>query len=165
MAIWSYCDIIQDLIAGFDQEAAAVVMARLVSFKMETEVFLYFTWFCTLQISDPGTQLCGIHILFVMFCKFPNWNGDDTDFLTSQSPLSQKDTNKVKTVEAKINMPTTIRFSQTSNMRNKHVSNVRKTLLFEIVVLRTLIRQVDWQRKLEETGFSARKKEAYCYST
>lgn len=28
----------QDLIAGFDQEAAAVVMARLVSFKMETEV-------------------------------------------------------------------------------------------------------------------------------
>ncbi|XP_057981907.1 protein transport protein SEC23 C [Malania oleifera] len=28
---------IQDLIAGFDQEAAAVVMARLVSFKMETE--------------------------------------------------------------------------------------------------------------------------------
>ncbi|BBN68938.1 Sec23/Sec24 protein transport family protein, partial [Prunus dulcis] len=28
-----------DLIAGFDQEAAAVVMARLVSFKMETEVF------------------------------------------------------------------------------------------------------------------------------
>ncbi|KAL8227966.1 hypothetical protein R6Q57_015550 [Mikania cordata] len=28
---------IQDLIAGFDQEAAAVVMGRLVSFKMETE--------------------------------------------------------------------------------------------------------------------------------
>ncbi|PSS24554.1 Protein transport protein [Actinidia chinensis var. chinensis] len=28
---------IQDLIAGFDQEAAAAVMARLVSFKMETE--------------------------------------------------------------------------------------------------------------------------------
>lgn len=28
---------IQDLIAGFDQEAAAVVMARLVSFKMEIE--------------------------------------------------------------------------------------------------------------------------------
>lgn len=28
---------IQDLIAGFDQEAAAVVMARQVSFKMETE--------------------------------------------------------------------------------------------------------------------------------
>ncbi|KAF5464616.1 hypothetical protein F2P56_014682 [Juglans regia] len=28
---------IQDLTAGFDQEAAAVVMARLVSFKMETE--------------------------------------------------------------------------------------------------------------------------------
>ncbi|XP_077234856.1 sec23/Sec24 protein transport family protein [Tasmannia lanceolata] len=28
---------IQDLVAGFDQEAAAVVMARLVSFKMETE--------------------------------------------------------------------------------------------------------------------------------
>ncbi|GMI70224.1 hypothetical protein like AT2G21630, partial [Hibiscus trionum] len=28
---------IQDLIAGFDQEAAAVVMARLVSFKMEVE--------------------------------------------------------------------------------------------------------------------------------
>ncbi|KAA8515763.1 hypothetical protein F0562_018626 [Nyssa sinensis] len=28
---------IQDLIAGFDQEAAAVVMARLVSFKMESE--------------------------------------------------------------------------------------------------------------------------------
>lgn len=30
--------VLQDLIAGFDQEAAAVVMARLVSFKMETEV-------------------------------------------------------------------------------------------------------------------------------
>ncbi|XP_048230694.1 protein transport protein SEC23 isoform X2 [Ricinus communis] len=30
---------IQDLIAGFDQEAAAVAMARLVSFKMEIEVF------------------------------------------------------------------------------------------------------------------------------
>ncbi|GMH00679.1 hypothetical protein Nepgr_002518 [Nepenthes gracilis] len=28
---------IQDLVAGFDQEAAAVTMARLVSFKMETE--------------------------------------------------------------------------------------------------------------------------------
>ncbi|KAJ8442530.1 hypothetical protein Cgig2_026472 [Carnegiea gigantea] len=28
---------IQDLISGFDQEAAAVIMARLVSFKMETE--------------------------------------------------------------------------------------------------------------------------------
>ncbi|XP_068647127.1 protein transport protein SEC23 C-like [Aristolochia californica] len=28
---------LQDLVAGFDQEAAAVVMARLVSFKMETE--------------------------------------------------------------------------------------------------------------------------------
>ncbi|KAE9459914.1 hypothetical protein C3L33_08184, partial [Rhododendron williamsianum] len=28
-----------DLISGFDQEAAAAVMARLVSFKMETEVF------------------------------------------------------------------------------------------------------------------------------
>ncbi|KAI4372647.1 hypothetical protein MLD38_010850 [Melastoma candidum] len=28
---------VQDLIAGFDQEAAAVVMARIVSFKMETE--------------------------------------------------------------------------------------------------------------------------------
>ncbi|KAL9678834.1 hypothetical protein QQ045_016685 [Rhodiola kirilowii] len=28
---------VQDLTAGFDQEAAAVVMARLVSFKMETE--------------------------------------------------------------------------------------------------------------------------------
>lgn len=28
----------QDLIAGFDQEAAAAVVARLVSFKMETEV-------------------------------------------------------------------------------------------------------------------------------
>ncbi|KAI3996575.1 hypothetical protein MKX01_009407 [Papaver californicum] len=28
----------KDLISGFDQEAAAVVMARLVSFKMETEV-------------------------------------------------------------------------------------------------------------------------------
>ncbi|KAI3856084.1 hypothetical protein MKX03_037624 [Papaver bracteatum] len=29
---------LQDLISGFDQEAAAVVMARFVSFKMETEV-------------------------------------------------------------------------------------------------------------------------------
>ena len=29
---------LQELIAGFDQEAAAAVMARLVSFKMETEV-------------------------------------------------------------------------------------------------------------------------------
>ncbi|URE39772.1 Sec23/Sec24 beta-sandwich domain [Musa troglodytarum] len=29
----------QDLVSGFDQEAAAAVMARLVSFKMETEVF------------------------------------------------------------------------------------------------------------------------------
>lgn len=32
------CKISQDLIAGFDQEAAAIVMARQVSFKMETEV-------------------------------------------------------------------------------------------------------------------------------
>ena len=30
---------LQELIAGFDQEAAAAVMARLVSFKMEAEVF------------------------------------------------------------------------------------------------------------------------------
>lgn len=29
---------LQDLISGFDQETAAVVMARLVSFKMEIEV-------------------------------------------------------------------------------------------------------------------------------
>jgi hypothetical protein len=28
----------QELIDGFDQEAAAAVVARLVSFKMETEV-------------------------------------------------------------------------------------------------------------------------------
>lgn len=33
---WSL--ILQDLIFGFDQEAAAVVMARLISFKMESEV-------------------------------------------------------------------------------------------------------------------------------
>lgn len=32
------CFILQDIISGFDQEAAAVVMARQVSFKMETEV-------------------------------------------------------------------------------------------------------------------------------
>lgn len=31
-------NIVQELIAGFDQEAAAVTMARLVSFKMENEV-------------------------------------------------------------------------------------------------------------------------------
>ncbi|KAK1294638.1 Protein transport protein Sec24-like [Acorus calamus] len=31
------CDHMQELIAGFDQETAAVVMARLVSFKMENE--------------------------------------------------------------------------------------------------------------------------------
>ncbi|KAG6785312.1 hypothetical protein POTOM_011042 [Populus tomentosa] len=31
--------LLYDLIAGFDQEAAAVAMARLVSFKMENEVF------------------------------------------------------------------------------------------------------------------------------
>lgn len=31
---------LQDLIAGFDQEAAVVVMARQVSFKMETEVMM-----------------------------------------------------------------------------------------------------------------------------
>jgi len=37
------------LIAGFDQEAAAIVMARQVSFKMETEVsagFFFFLHFC-----------------------------------------------------------------------------------------------------------------------
>lgn len=34
--------ILQDLIAGFDQEAAAVVLARLVSFKMETEVIFVY---------------------------------------------------------------------------------------------------------------------------
>ena len=34
----SFLSYLQDLIAGFDQEAAAAVMARLVSFKMETEV-------------------------------------------------------------------------------------------------------------------------------
>lgn len=33
--------ILQELISGFDQEAAAVVMARQVSFKMETEVIYY----------------------------------------------------------------------------------------------------------------------------
>ncbi|KAG2635471.1 protein transport protein SEC23-like isoform X2 [Panicum virgatum] len=32
-------DNVEELVAGFDQEAAAAVMARLVSFKMETEVF------------------------------------------------------------------------------------------------------------------------------
>lgn len=31
---------LQDLVAGFDQEAAAAVMARLVSFKMEAEVLV-----------------------------------------------------------------------------------------------------------------------------
>lgn len=30
--------VLQELIAGFDQEAAAAVMARLVAFKMEAEV-------------------------------------------------------------------------------------------------------------------------------
>lgn len=33
---------LQDLIAGFDQEAAAAIMARLVSFKMENEVNIQF---------------------------------------------------------------------------------------------------------------------------
>lgn len=33
---------LQDLIQGFDQETAAVVMARMVSFKMETEVTCLF---------------------------------------------------------------------------------------------------------------------------
>ena len=32
---------LQDLIAGFDQEAAAAIMARLVSFKMENEVIIF----------------------------------------------------------------------------------------------------------------------------
>jgi len=40
--LYSLCFLIfyisQELISGFDQEAAAVVMARQVSFKMETEV-------------------------------------------------------------------------------------------------------------------------------
>lgn len=31
--------VLQELVAGFDQEAAAAVMARLVAFKMEAEVF------------------------------------------------------------------------------------------------------------------------------
>uniref|UniRef100_K3YGZ7 Protein transport protein SEC23 n=1 Tax=Setaria italica TaxID=4555 RepID=K3YGZ7_SETIT len=35
---------VQELIAGFDQEAAAAVMARLVSFKMEAEVQSLFCW-------------------------------------------------------------------------------------------------------------------------
>lgn len=30
--------VLQELIAGFDQEAAAAVMARLVTYKMEAEV-------------------------------------------------------------------------------------------------------------------------------
>lgn len=48
------CDI-QDLISGFDQEAAAVVMARLVSFKMETEVFFILHGFVNFksQILEP----------------------------------------------------------------------------------------------------------------
>lgn len=31
---------LQDLVQGFDQEAAAVIMARLASYKMEMEVIL-----------------------------------------------------------------------------------------------------------------------------
>lgn len=34
--------ILQDLVQGFDQETAAVVIARLTSHKMEMEVLLYF---------------------------------------------------------------------------------------------------------------------------
>lgn len=33
---------LQELVQGFDQEAAAVVMARLTSLKMEIEVFYKF---------------------------------------------------------------------------------------------------------------------------
>ena len=39
------CDIhSQELVQGFDQETAAVVMARLASFKMETEVHCIIFW-------------------------------------------------------------------------------------------------------------------------
>ncbi|WVZ17690.1 hypothetical protein V8G54_010672 [Vigna mungo] len=53
---------VQDLIAGFDQEAAAIVMARQVSFKMETELFCCcscFTLpaFLILLLSAPPTGL------------------------------------------------------------------------------------------------------------
>lgn len=39
------CNIFQELVQGFDQETAAVVVARLASFKMETEVNIQFRHF------------------------------------------------------------------------------------------------------------------------
>lgn len=86
------------MISGFDQEAAAVVMARLVSFKMETEVFFIlhgFVHFKSQILEYKSYLLCvaNFPIEMVMILIFlPHY------------PLSQKDTNKGQTVEAKVNM-------------------------------------------------------------
>lgn len=68
--------LLQDLIAGFDQEAAAGVMARLVSFKMETEVIvnLHGVLFYTSRYSYLNSESISSYFhISKVHCKFPSW--------------------------------------------------------------------------------------------
>ena len=51
---------LQELVQGFDQETAAVVMARLASLKMETEVYLKF--FVYSPLFGKYMYHCGIYL-------------------------------------------------------------------------------------------------------
>lgn len=58
----------QELVQGFDQETAAVVMARLCSHKMEMEVFLFVlgsvNCFFGSQFED----------LYLIVCNYVSWH-------------------------------------------------------------------------------------------
>lgn len=67
MRFVSECCILQELISGFDQEAAAVVMARQVSFKMETEVIYY-----SFSGSDSVKKNCELLLFKIPYSEAQN---------------------------------------------------------------------------------------------
>lgn len=66
---------LQELVQGFDQETAAVVMARLASLKMETEVYLKMCYFLLFSIVSFNTFChCWIYLLkWLNFFSLLNW--------------------------------------------------------------------------------------------
>lgn len=60
----------QELVQGFDQETAAVVMARFTSLKMESEVLIVFFFFLILlKYLYLSFAACVVHVKTSLFLK------------------------------------------------------------------------------------------------
>lgn len=68
----------QELVQGFDQEIAAVVMARIASSKMETEEFykfrkIVFIFLQTQKLTLTKWSICLVQLLVHYLCWFHVW--------------------------------------------------------------------------------------------